>query len=323
VLGPAAGILVGLYFLLNSGRRAIPALVAYTLIALAVAYITWPGLWESPIKHFVGSLTTSSDFLWEGKVMFSGVDYLVDELPLTYLPVLFSIQFTESALIMFAIGLVLAIIKSSKHAVDRDMVLILALWLFVPPIVAMIQQPTMYDNFRHFLFIVPPMFIFAGVGVQAAFDRLNNAPLSTGFLFLLLLPGIYWNVTLHPYQYIYYNSIVGGMRGAFRNYEMDYWATSYREASEYINNTALPNSRVIVWGPDHIVSEYAREDLIVTEYRKENKDQPDAADYAIISTRHNKDQSLFPQGEPLFSVGRGGALFVVVKQLQHAQPTDP
>ncbi|MGD9094053.1 MAG: hypothetical protein PVF74_14485, partial [Anaerolineales bacterium] len=323
VLGPAAGLLVGLYFLINRGRRAFPAFVAYTIIALATAYITWPGLWESPIKHFVGSLTTSSDFLWEGKVMFGGIDYLVDELPLTYLPVLFSVQFTETALIMFAIGIIIATTKSVKHRISRSMVLILALWLFVPPIVAMIQQPTMYDNFRHFLFIVPPVFIFAGVGVQAAFDRFNSAPLSTAFLFLLLLPGLYWNVTLHPYQYIYYNSIVGGVRGAFRNYEMDYWATSYREASEYINSTAPPNSKVIVWGPDHIVAEYARQDLIITEYRKENRDQPDAADYAIISTRHNKDQSLFPQGEQLFSVGRGGAVFVVVKQLQHAQSPDP
>jgi hypothetical protein len=323
VLGPAAGLLVGLYFLLKRGRRAIPALMAYCIIALAITYITWPSLWESPIHNFVSSLTTSSDFLWEGKVMFGGVDYLVDELPLTYLPVLFSIQFTETALMMFVIGIVIAVIKAYKHTMDREMVAMLALWLFVPPLVAMIRQPTMYDNFRHFLFIIPPLFIFAGVGVQAAFNRIKHAPLSTVILFLLLLPGIYWNIQLHPYQYIYYNSIVGGVRGAFRKYEMDYWAISYREASEFINGIAPPRSSVIVWGPDHLVDDYAREDLVIMEYRKANKDQLNVADYAIVSTRHNKDQSLFPEAEQLFSVSRNGAVFVVVKQLKTANSPDP
>ena len=89
--------------------------------------------------------------------MFGGVDYLVDELPLTYLPVLFSLQFTETALIMFAIGIVIAVIKAFKLTLDRGTVAMLALWLFMPPILAMIRQPTMYDNFRHFLFVVPPV----------------------------------------------------------------------------------------------------------------------------------------------------------------------
>lgn len=323
VLGPAAGLLIGLYFLMNRGRRAFPALLAYTIIALAIAYITWPGLWESPIKYIVGSLTTSSDFLWEGKVMFGGVDYPVDELPLTYLPVLFSIQFTITALIMFLIGVLVAAIQFLKQTINRAMVVLLALWLFVPLIGALIQQPTMYDNFRHFLFVVPPIFIFAGVGVQFAFDRLKKASLSTLFLILLLLPGLYWDIKLHPYQYIFYNGFVGGTGGAFRNYEMDYWATSYREASEFINRTASPNSRVIVWGPDHIVTAYARGDLIIAEYRQELKDQPNVADYAIISTRHNKDQTLFPEAKVLFSVGRSGAVFVVVKHLQNANNPDP
>ena len=36
---------------------------------------------------------------------------------------------------------------------------------------------------------------------------------------------------LHPNQYIYYNALVGGVRGANGRYELDYWGTSLAEAA--------------------------------------------------------------------------------------------
>ena len=113
------------------------------------------------------------------------------------------------------------------------------------------------------------------------------------------------------------------MKGAFRQYEMDYWATSYREATHYLNQVAPTNAKVIVWGPEHIVKNYARQDLRIEEYHKDYLDLPHPADYAILSTRHNKDQTLFPDASQVFSVGRQGALFVVVKQFNSADPPNP
>jgi len=80
---------------------------------------------------------------------------------------------------------------------------------------------------------------------------------------------------------------------------------------------------VIVWGPEHIAINYARQDLDIREYNKDDLGQTNPADYAIISTRHNKDLTLFPEAEQVFSVGRQGALFVVVKQFNHTDPPDP
>ena len=223
----------------------------------------------------------------------------------------------------FLFGLAIGVVKSFRKTIDRELVAMLIAWLFLPLIFAVILQPTMYDNFRQFLFIIPPILILAGIGLQALYDKLKQA-----FVFAILLAGIIlfnitWIVKLHPYQYIYYNSLVGGVRGAFREYEMDYWAISYREATEFINEIAAPNSQVIVWGPDHVVTNYAREDLNILEYRKKYRDLPYPADYAIISTRHNKDLTLFPWAEPIFEVGRDGALFVVVKQFNTMDPPNP
>ena len=324
ILGPAAGFLVGGYILLKGARRStVAALAAYFFIACLVTYITWPALWSDPFQSYLGSIFTSSDFPWEGKVMFGGIDYSVDQLPRSYLPILMSVQFTEPALLLFLFGLAMALVKSFQKRLDRDLVAMLIAWLLLPLIVVVILQPTMYDNFRQFLFITPPILIFAGIGLQALFDKIKSAPVLAILLAVIILFNITWIVKLHPYQYIYYNSFVGGVGGAFREYEMDYWATSYREDTQYINEISPPNSEVIVWGPEHVVTNYAREDLRIEEFHKKDQDQPKPADYAIISTRHNKDLTLFPEAELIFGVGREGALFVVVKQFNAADPPNP
>ena len=37
-------------------------------------------------------------------------------------------------------------------------------------------------------------------------------------------------VRLHPYENLSYNALVGGLEGAFRRYDMDYWFNSMPEA---------------------------------------------------------------------------------------------
>jgi hypothetical protein len=320
VLGPASGLIVGAYFLKKAGRRAIPPLIVYGAIAWIVLYATWPGLWAAPVRNYVESVTKASDFPWDGKVFFNGVDYTVDELPRSFLPALLSIQFTESAMLLFAIGLIVALRDAIQSRVNWEKTALLALWFFLPILAVVIQHPTLYDNFRHFLFIVPPLFVFAGIGLQWIFKKSKNHLVQWIILAALLLPNLYWDVKLHPYQYVYYNQLVGGVSGAFRRFEMDYWATSYKEAAEYLNATAGQGSDVVVWGADQIVKEYARPDLDIRDYRKEG----DAShDFAVILTRHDKDLELYPEAPVVFQTGREGAIFVVVKRLQPQQDPQP
>ena len=323
VIGPTAGALVAVYFLLKTGRKAIPTLIAFFTITLVISYLTWPNLWGAPLKNYIGSFTQASDFPWDGKVMFAGVDYPVSELPRAYLPVLLSLQFTEPAMILFLAGLAVAITRSIGKAVDRKLVAMLALWLIMPIAVGMLLQTTMYDNFRHFLFVIPSIFLFVGLGIQAILDKLKSIPARIVILIVLLLPNLYWDVQLHPYQYVYYNSLTGGVRGAFRNYEMDYWATSYREAINYLNENAPANARVVVWGPDHVVKSLARADLLIEKYDNENFQVKSGPSFAIVSSRHDKDLTLFPEAKQLLTVGRDGAIFAVVKQLDQTHPPDP
>jgi hypothetical protein len=322
-LGPAAGLLVGLYFLARAGRKALPILAAYFAIAMLVTYATWPRLWGAPLSGYLQAVDSASDFPWEGKVTFAGGDYYVGEVPRSYLPVLLSLQFTETSMFLFVAGLLVAGWEFIQRT-DRWLKLaLITAWFFGPFCAALILRPTMYDNFRHFLFLVPPLFIFAGIGLDWIMRRIRLAPINALLLVTVLLPSLYWDVRLHPYQYVYYNQLVGGVGGAFRRYETDYWVTSYKEAAEYLNANAPADSRVVVWGADHIVKNYARDDLVISDYRKESRNPEPDQDYAVISTRHSKDLTLYSGAPVVFQVSRAGAIFVVVKRLSPQDSSQP
>ena len=49
ILGPLAGLIVCAYAVWKSGRKALPLVIAYAIIAVAATYATWPYLWPDPV----------------------------------------------------------------------------------------------------------------------------------------------------------------------------------------------------------------------------------------------------------------------------------
>lgn len=60
-------------------------------------------------------------------------------------------------------------------------------------------------------------------------------------LLVLLIGPIRHICANHPYEYVYFNELAGGIDKAYGNYEMDYYYHSTREASEWIIANAEPN----------------------------------------------------------------------------------
>ena len=119
----------------------------------------------------------------------------------------------------------------------RGLIELTILWFIIPLLGFIILRSALYDNFRQIIFILPPVFWLAGV----AFEKIKNTKWQIALVTLCLIPGIVGIVRLHPYEYIYYNSFIGGMDGAQGRFELDYWGTSYREAAEYVNKIAPAN----------------------------------------------------------------------------------
>ncbi|MBN2502336.1 MAG: DUF2029 domain-containing protein [Anaerolineales bacterium] len=320
VLGPAAGALVALYFFMKRKGKALAPLTAYVLIAALTTYLTWPILWGAPVRRFIEAAFFMADFPWNGNVLFEGVVYEAEKLPLWYFPKLLWLKFTWLVMPLFVLGTVWGVIWAIKRRMDRTMLLVLGLWFWGPFAMFLITQPTIYDNFRQFFFILPPLFLFGGVFLEFLFEKLKPVWMRVVLLVLLIVPGIVGNIRLHPYEYVYFNWMAGGMSGAFRQYELDYWATSFNEAVEYLNANAPEFADVIVWGPVQLVSKYAREDLEVFPATEETV--PDSSgepletyNYIVQTTRRNFDLTNPIEGEVVFQVGRDGAVFVTVTRL--------
>lgn len=312
LLAPFAGLLIVLYSLKTNGRASLPALIVYFSVAGLVTVITWPFLWDSPSLNFLEALHVMRDFPFGAEVRFMGDNITPDSLPWYYLPVLVSIQLTIPAVLLAWLG-TLTIFSFIRESTFDKYAVILA-WFFLPVGAQIVLSANAYDNFRQFLFILPPLFILAGIGFETLLLKLNNHALRFAICTFCLLPGIAGIAALHPVQYIYYNGFVGGVAGAEGNFELDYWLTSYRLAAPYINENAAQNANILAWGSGF---NGTRDDLDVYGFASESSLEglPISFEYAVLSTRFDSHLGVFPDALVVFEVKRGNALLAVVKKL--------
>jgi hypothetical protein len=315
-LGPAAGILVGMYFLYKGRQKVIPYIFEYIAIGAVVIFIFWPNLWRNPITGYLASLGQASDFPFNGSILFAGVTYNSENLPHTFLPTLLSMQFTEPFVLLFLLGLILAFIIAINRSILWPDILLLFAWSIGPVVAAVLLDSTIYNNFRQFLFIVPALFIIAGLAIQYIWIWLKGRLyLFIPFMLLVLLPGLYWNWQLHPYQYVYYNNFAGGEATASYNYDMDYWFTTYKEGAEYVNHVAPENSVVYFWNNYTTALPYIRSDLKLTADADLSKLRGNQTIYAVIATQNPGTQFIFARSKVVYEIIRGGAVLAVVKQV--------
>jgi len=308
IFGVWSGIIVAGYILWKSGAKAWLVITAYALIAISAMYLTWPYLWPDPMGHFWETVVIMAQHPWPGSVLFNGATYPANDLPASYVPMLLAIQLTEPVWILFLAGLTVAVYGFVKKRSENIELLALTLvWFILPLVTFVILRPTLYDNFRQSFFIVPPIFFMAGL----AFDLIRKPILQGALIALVLLPGLLASIRLHPYEYVYYNQFIGGADAAVDRFELDYWATSYREAAEEANRIAPPNANVWVDGPAHLFSTFARPDFHI--YSSQEAERADHYDVVVTLARYNLEKTSFPEAKIVYIVIREGAVFAVIR----------
>lgn len=336
VLGPLAGLLVGMYALRWLNRRIIPYFALYTLVTIVIMFAAWPYLWLSPLQRFVEVFGFMSDNPTELRVLFMGNYYHAGELPHRYLPTMLALTLTEPVWPLFLAGVGVGVWKlihlprnptadhrprAAGHAplyTDRWPLLtdysLLLLWFLIPSAYALLRRPAMYDGFRHFLFMIPPVFIFAGLAFEKIFELLRTRVLAIALTAIILLPAIVSAVKLHPYEYAYYNSFVGGTSGAFRTYETEFWLTCYKEAIENLQSQVKEPAKVYVHREAYIAATYANPNLTVLDERGA-LNQIKSGDYILVNSRSNEDLKTFKDAPIILQVTRGDAVFCTIRRI--------
>lgn len=306
-VGVLAGGLVSVYMLGTMKRRSLLPFIMLWGVAAATTYATWPYLWPDPIQRFLGSLASASSR--GGKiVLFNGEPLRSDRLPWNYFPTLASLELTEPAVLLILFGLPVLVWRLGKGRTGWPAALVMALWLGVPLVGVYLFDLTVYDNLRLFLFVLPVLFLLSGMSIEQILANLKPPWARIGILTLILLPGVLGLASLHPYQYAYFNSFVGGVSGAQGRYDPEHWCTSYREAMQVVNEVAQEEAKVLALGQPWSAEMFAREDLSVMV----RSSSLPKADYIVVCAWYMR-QDWGPQGfQKIYEVRRGEAVFAEV-----------
>jgi hypothetical protein len=317
IIGPLAGLFILGYFLLRLENRTWWPMMIYVMIALVTLWVTWPYLWDSPLLKFIEVLRHMANNPQILPVLFNYVVYPSNQLPGEYLPMMMWFTLTEPIWLFFFVGLGLAVWQMMKGSLDWRSFIWITAWLLVPLVYVLWRKPPMYDGFRHFLFLLPPVFIISGLAFKELFRFINLQWVRSLLILGAILPGILGIVQTHPYEYAYYNSAAGGLAGAFRRFETDYWLTCYKELVpqlEQHNPSSEGMRKLLVHRQPANARYYLPEGFEVVRYEPDDP-QVESGDYLLLTTRSNVDLAHQPAAPVVLKVEKNGAELCVIKQI--------
>jgi hypothetical protein len=220
--------------LLQFSLRLVPALV----LAYAVMALVWPWSVIDPLNPFLAVEYFSHFFEKPWHELFGGSVISVPDMPRSYAPTLFVLKLPEIFLVLGLAGAVGALAAAFRRDVTphrRAIHLLIVLAAFLPLAVTVALRPAMYNGIRHFVFVVPPLAVLGGLAAAWLTEAVGRSRLATAAAAAIFVAGIAAPVVamarLHPYEYVYYNWVSGGVAHARDRYMLDYWGLSFKQVS--------------------------------------------------------------------------------------------
>ena len=304
-----------------SAARLLPAL----LLAYLIMVLAWPWAALSPLNPVRG-LLAFSEFQYDIRTNLAGQVYEMANAPRLYVPIYILIRVPLLMLIGAALAILYALLPrlgaASAELQRRDVALV-ALTVMFPLACQVIWRGPAFTGMRHFLFVIPALAVLAGIGLDKALTALATRGRVIGSGALAVVAGCFLFdavtlVRLHPYEYLYYNSLVGGLPGASRRYDLDYWFASMPEAihqlEAYLRRTEPTDAaRPAPLYSVAVCGERLPFEKIVTlpELRWDFKPQWDQSEFFIAPTQMNCDGDL--DGKIIGTVERLGVVIAYVK----------
>lgn len=223
--------------LLRKRQITLPIAVAlFPVLAMAVFVASWPWLWGNTYKHLVWSTTS-----WP---LNPGEYFLGHRGGLSLSYYIFYFLGTTPVLILGLCGVFIYKAVKNKHFYLSA----LTLWFAVPFLFSF--SDFKQDGIRYIYQIYPPLALISAIGLFAIADilcRKRYKRLISYSLSSLVI--VYLAVTclvIHPYYLDYYNEIVGGPGNVYKHkwFEIGWWGEGIKEAVDYLNKDASPNSCV-------------------------------------------------------------------------------
>ncbi|HYM32042.1 MAG TPA: glycosyltransferase family 39 protein, partial [Candidatus Cybelea sp.] len=222
-------------------------------IAYPVMLLFWPWAQAAPFSNPVAALMRFQHLPFNIPVKFFGGYFVSTDPPWYYLPVELLFRLPEIVLPLAALTCVFAFLALKRR---RDELPLgkaleygaLAVAIVFPLVYVVVAHVNLFDGMRHFTFLLPPIAVAGGIGMDRLLDVAARQKLN-GVAYLLIVAFLAYHasimVRLHPDQYVYYNRYAGGLKSAAKRFELDYWANSFAEAVD-----ALEDELREQYGPD-------------------------------------------------------------------------
>ena len=289
---------------------------------------SWP--WASlELFNPVRAIFAFAHFHYPIRTIIAGQVYSMSDVPRWYEPDYLAIKLPLFVLL----GAAAALLSAVRAAVTRSDNLsgtarlqeIGALFFVIafPLACQIIGHGPSDTGLRHFLFVVPPLAALAGIGVDTCLSGVEAKARTLGFVALAgVTAALVWDaailVRLHPYEYLFYNSLVGGLEGASRRYVTDYWVNimpaAVKDLETYLDQT---DTHANPLRPAHYTVAVCGERVsFENEADRRLQFTPDwsHADFFIAPTHMNCDQVL--RGRIVNVIERLGVPIGVVKDLR-------
>ena len=306
-------------------RSAAASLARVAIPAWAVMVLLWPWVQPSPLVRPFMALAHMSHFPWDYPVRFLGAQIHATKLPWFYLPLWLAIALPEGLLALVlggaAVGLA-ALARDCRRVLEpaTQRHLVVAMAVVLPVAWVLVSRAVLYDGLRHMLFLVPPLAVLGGSALDAVLRRMARARpalrrLATGLTIFYLGVLAATLVRYHPYEYVYFNGLVGGLPGAASEFETDYWGASYKAAvarlETYVRTRCRgrPPPRLLVYSESGQPSTtyYLPRWLVSTRDRK-------LADFFLATTRRDRENEV--GGRVIATVRRFEVPLNYVKELR-------
>jgi hypothetical protein len=212
--------------------------ISTTIVTL---YISWPFLWSNPLENFVFAFKNMARFRWGGSVLFNGQYIKATELSWDYIPRWFSITTPIFYLIAGLLGSILLGFHFFKNpsvylSNSKQRNNLFFLICFLSPVVSVIIfRSVLYDGWRHLYFIYPSFVLLCIYGLNILYEKnMKKIVVIVSFIPFIFIG--FFMIKNHPFQHVYFNELVDTKSPEYlrKQFELDYWGTSYKQSLEYI-----------------------------------------------------------------------------------------
>ena len=194
----------------------------------------WPWAQRQPLVRPFEAFLMASEFSWGNPSLFAGRDTMPADLPWHYLPTWLAISIPLVA-IVGAFMSIPRLLNSADPPESRAK--FAAIWAFflIPSGYAIVRHLSLYDGIRHMYFVVLPIAVLSAAGWDLLLES-RRRPVALAAAIALTIgvaePALF-QIRNFPNQTVYFSPIIGGPRGAFGRYDMDYWGNCVLEATRW------------------------------------------------------------------------------------------